>query len=299
MNCKTHREPTQSLVHTLAHYKKKIEALLHTEIPELGNKTKLRDACEYALKTDGKRFRPALVFMVGDAIGLGADLTQSALAVEYLHTASLIADDLPCMDDDNERRNQPSLHIAFNESIALMASYALIATGYGCLAKNAQSLAQTSLAHAKNSDRICTLALENVSYNTGFFGATGGQFLDIYPPNLELTALCDVIHKKTVSLFEISFVLGWAFGGGDLHLLPLVKKAASHFGMAFQVADDISDMNQDKENGRMMNMAILCGPEQAKKFVHQEIMNYGALLKELKIETPQLCQLSSLIVHAH
>ncbi len=163
-------------------YRKRIEAQIKDSILTLGNKTHLRDACEYALLNGGRRFRPVLVMMVADAIGKKADVSQAALAIEFFHTASLVADDLPCMDDDDERRQKPSLHKVYGETIALLVSYALIAAGYECLAKNAQALRQSNASFSHNSDRICTLALENATYNTGLQGATGGQFLDVFSP---------------------------------------------------------------------------------------------------------------------
>jgi geranylgeranyl diphosphate synthase type II len=275
----------------LMHYKKIIEQKIVENMPAFGPKNPLRDACEYVLTNDGKRFRPALVYMIADALGHKADVTQAALAIEYCHTASLVADDLPCMDDDDLRRNRPSAHKAFGEDMALLVSYALIAASYGCLEKNSRVIKDSDLPFAKRADSICVLALENASFNTGLFGATGGQFVDLYPPDLSLETIRDVLHKKTVSLFEISFVFGWLYGGGDPARLDDVKKAAGHFGMAFQIADDIDDLDQDIKNGRKVNMAAVFGLESAKNMVKEEIAGYNSTLKSLKIATPTLLSL--------
>lgn len=277
-----------SLKQTLEEHQEKINRLIAANIPLLGEKSRLRDACEYALLNGGKRFRPALVFLVADALKSQSDLSFAALAVEYFHTASLIADDLPCMDDDAERRNMPALHIAFGEATALMASYALISAGYGAIAKNAELLNSTNESHAMHGYQICCLALENISFNTGLYGATGGQFLDLNPPNLEIATLYAIANKKTASLFEISFVLGWLFGGGDLKKLPSVKKAAYHFGMAFQIGDDLGDMQQDLKNGTSVNIALSVGKERAQELFKQESANYLKLLDELNIASPEL-----------
>ncbi len=285
---------TIPLKQILENYRLSIDDLILKNIPQLGKKSKLRDACEYALLNGGKRFRPALVLMVANTLKNTLDLSSAALAIEYFHTASLIADDLPCMDNDDERRNHPSLHIAFNESTALMASYALISAGYTNLANNAELLAKSSLPYASRAYEICTLAIENVSYNTGLFGASGGQFLDLDPPNLSLETLYEIAQKKTASLFEISFVLGWLYGGGDLSKLPLVKKTAYHYGMAFQIADDIQDMQQDLLRGCAINIAIAIGEERAKQLVHNEMESYAKLLKELNLNSPELLALMQL-----
>lgn len=269
---------------SLEHYKHRVETKIKEVISELGSKSMLRDACEYALMNGGKRFRPAIVLMIADVLGKSVDVSFAALAIEFFHTASLVADDLPCMDDDDLRRQRPSLHKVYGETIALLVSYALIAAGYEFLAKNAKELAKSNVSFSQNSDRICMLALENATYNTGLHGATGGQFLDVFPPNLSLETLREVIHKKTVSLYEISFVLGWLYGGGEISRLDAVKKAASHFGMAFQMADDLGDREQDLANGRKVNLAAVFGKDAVEKMFHEEIAQYLNSLKMLNLD---------------
>lgn len=273
---------------SLNDYKRRVDAKLAENMQAMGSHTLLHKACQYALASEGKRLRPAIVFMVGDALGHNVDLTHAALAIEFFHTASLAADDLPCMDDDDERRNRPSLHKAYNEATALLVSYALIASGYGNIAKNAQEIKKAKLPFSEKSDQICVLALENAAFNTGLNGATGGQFLDLFPPDLSLKTVKEVIHKKTGSLFEIAFIFGWLFGGGDLSVLPDVKKAAAHFGLAFQIADDLGDAAQDAANESKINVATLFGKEAAEKMYLQEVENYLKLLKKLKIHSDPL-----------
>lgn len=277
-------------------YKERIEAKLKEKIPSLSNhKNTLWKACEYALMNGGKRFRPALVYMIADALGNKSDVSEAALAVEYFHTASLIADDLPCMDDDDERRERPSLHKVHGETVALLASYALIAAGYESLSKNAEEIRKSELPFAADSDRICVLALENATYNTGLFGATGGQYLDIFPLDFSLKSVRDAIHLKTISLFEISFVLGWLYGGGKINLLEKVKKAAYHFGMAFQIADDIGDVDQDKAKGRKVSIALVAGLDAAKEMFYEESKRFLEEIGHLGIQdTPFKKMLNSI-----
>jgi geranylgeranyl diphosphate synthase type II len=289
--------PTQfSFASILEPYKQLVEQKLQENVAQLGPKNPLRDACEYALLNGGKRFRPALVFMIAKAIGHNVDVSQAAMGIEFFHTASLIADDLPCMDNDDERRNKPTTHRVYGESIALLATYVLISAGYACLAKNAHLLKESAHPFAHQSDRLCVLALENATYNTGLCGATGGQFLDLTPPNLSLALVQEVIHKKTVTLFEISFVLGWLFGGGDLTQLNLVKKSAAHFGMAFQIADDLDDMAQDSAHQHALNIANILGKEWAKQMFHEEMKQFDQTLQELKLSQSDLQALARLLV---
>lgn len=272
----------------LSPYQKKIERELRLFIGNLGKDTSLRQACEYALLTEGKRFRPALVLMVSNALMSQHDVIEAALAIEFFHTASLIADDLPCMDDDDSRRERPTLHKVYGEAKALLASYALIAAGYECLAKNTRLLQRSS---HPNADSIGILALENATFNTGIHGATGGQFLDLFPPEMTKEILDETIQKKTVSLFEISMVLGWLFGGGNLAKLPLVKQAAYHYGMAFQMADDISDYSQDSEEKRAINTVSLLGLNKTQELFYKDTEEYFRLLKELGIHSEEMAAL--------
>lgn len=280
----------------LAPYQQAIESRLLQIIPDLSKKNSLRDACEYILINSGKRFRPCLVLLITKALKSCLDVSKVALAVEFFHTASLVADDLPCMDNDDLRRNKPSLHKKYGESTALLVSYALIAAGYEFLASNARTLQLSKLPYSVHSDRICVLALENATYNTGLLGATGGQFLDINPPRpLDINSFKEIIRLKTVSLFEISFVLGWLYGGGNLSQLDIVKKIAYHFGMAFQMADDFEDFKQDVQNSKIVNIVAVCGLEQAFILLQAELDNFEETLKQLQLEIPELKKIAFLL----
>lgn len=272
-------------------YKIQVEQLIRERIErDFGAKTTLRDACEYALMNGGKRFRPALVLMIAKALGKGFDVADAALGVEYFHTASLIADDLPCMDDDDERRNKPSLHKVYGESVALLASYALIAAGYESLVKNTKIYPDAS-----QSAQLCVLGLENAAHNTGILGATGGQLLDLYPVDDTLESYFEIIDKKTVTLFEISFVYGWIFGGGDVSRLGLVKSCAAHFGRAFQIADDIGDCEQDRGNGAP-NLANSVGLEKAMALFKSELELFEEDLGALGLRCEDLQALVQMLV---
>lgn len=270
-------------------YQESIDRKISEFLNKTGNSSKLAQACSYSLTTGGKRYRPALVLMVANALGNKMDVSEAALSIELFHTSSLIADDLPLMDNDDERRNQPSVHKAFGESVALLASYALIAAGYECIARNVNVLAHGG---TKNAGRIGTLALENAAYNTGIAGATGGQFLDLFPPDSSLVTVQETLRKKTVSLFEVSMVFGWLFGGGDVEKLDLVKKAAYHFGMAFQIADDINDLVSDAKGDRQMNLAAVVGIEKAKQQLEEELSQFLENLKNLSINNEEFNEIA-------
>lgn len=261
----------------------KIEQEIAASIISFGNKTKLRDACEYALLSGGKRLRPLIVLMTAEALCNGLNVYPVALAVEFLHTASLIADDLPCMDNDDERRNKPSLHKVYGENIALLTSYSLICAGFERIHDNAQIMRHGPPSFAGFADQACTLGLGHAASAAGILGATGGQFLDLFPPNYTLETLKEIIYKKTITLFEVSFCLGWIFGGGVLERLDQVKRAAHHLGMAFQIADDLEDVDQDEKGP---NIAKFLGRERCFSVFQNEMQNFKLELTELNIWTP-------------
>ena len=208
----------------------------------LGQDTQLKEAVSYSLCSSGKRIRPIIVLLIAEALGGYCDVTPAALSVEFFHTASLIADDLPCMDNDALRRDQASLHKVYGESVAILASYTLIAMGYEYLHKNAVQLQQAG----SDGEKRGLTALHTVTKAAGIFGATTGQFFDLYPPNKDSATIEQTIYQKTVTLFEITFVYGWVFGGGDLSCLQTVYQLAYHLGMAFQLADDLQDIQNSE-----------------------------------------------------
>lgn len=275
----SHNQKHEELLEAIKPYQMQIEQQIREVVQQLGAESQLRDACEYALLNGGKRFRPALVLMIADALGRGEQAAGAAVAIEIFHSASLIADDLPCMDNDDFRREKPAVHKKFGEATALLVSYALISAGYELVAKNARTLAEPERG---------LLAVQAVSHNTGLRGATGGQYLDIHPPKLNESVVREIIHMKTVSLFEIAFTFGWLFGGGELDLLETCQKAAGHFGMAFQIADDIGDVDQDAHNGRKVNFAAILGTEKAVEMFHVELSKYYQGIIALGLEKSHL-----------
>lgn len=279
----------------LFYYRDSIEREIARSISSFGERTKLRDACEYALTNGGKRLRPLIVLMVAEAIGRGFNVYPAALSVEFFHTASLIADDLPCMDNDEERREKPSLHKIYGETIALLASYALITAGFEKIHHNAAMMRDTG----HPSDKICVYALECATHCAGILGATGGQFLDLFPPNHTLETLKQTIYKKTVTLFEVSFVFGWLFGGGAIDKLPQIKSLAYHLGMAFQIADDTKDWLQDGIKPNDANIAKFIGKQRAQMLFEEEMQQFEKSLKELDLTTPSFEKLIQLLRSQH
>lgn len=276
-------------------HRDKIEQEIAKSILTLGEKTKLRDACEYALKSGGKRFRPLLVLLVAEALGNNLNVLDAALSVEFFHTASLVVDDLPSMDNEDERRSQPTLHKIYGESIALLSSYALICAAFEKIHTNTMRMREAESPFCETADAAGILALEHATRCAGISGATGGQFYDIFPPNLTLETLRQVIYQKTVTLFEVSFFFGWLFGGGDAFRIEQVKKSAYHFGMAFQIADDLGDLAQDEKNQREINLAKHIGKERAYAVFDEELKLFKISLMELGLDTPSFKKMCDML----
>ncbi len=268
--------------------KKTFETFLEQNILRLGDQSKLRDACEYALLNGGKRIRPLVVMMVARALGNDLDVLEACLSVEYFHTASIIADDLPCMDNDDYRRSKPALHKMHGETVALLASYALISAGYEKIFHSVQSLSKQKPPFSKRANEACVISLDAATRCAGISGAVGGQFKDIFSKDHSIEEILDVIYKKTVTLFEIAFVYGWIFGGGELQRVDEIREVAFHFGMVFQIWDDIGDVSQDGEDS--INIARICGKKEAKRRLEEEVKTFIIKMKKLGMWTLEFQQ---------
>ncbi len=273
----------------LERLKERIEEEMQEHFRSFKGKSLLKDACFYSIAGGGKRLRPLLVLSIAEAIGKNWNAMPSALAVEFFHTASLIADDLPCMDNEEVRREKPSLHRAFGENTALLASYSLISMGYEKIVKNAQLIKDDSFG------KRLVLALNEASKASGITGATGGQFLDLNLSKPTFHKICKIIYQKTITLFEIAFLLGWIFGGGDLSFSKRIKKAAFHLGMAFQVADDLQDLEEDIRRKNLKNMAAFLGKKKAYTLVQGEVDAFVSSLKELGLFTTTFQEIALLL----
>lgn len=274
-----------SLEKILTPYRSRFEEEMTQALPSFGEKTLLREACEYALKSGGKRIRPAIVYMMAESLKEN-DVADAALAVEFFHTASLIADDLPCMDNEEQRRGLPSLHKAYGETTAILASYSLIAAAYDRIRLNAEKL--------NRGDQVCILALKHTTESIGIRGITGGQFFDLFPPPLDEKKTRAIMDMKTGALFRLCFVLGWLFGGGNPSSIPLVQTLASHFGLAFQIMDDFQDFSQDTSDKGSMNYVAVVGKEKAKKALLKEFSLLQENLEKLSLTSSKLALLLSL-----
>lgn len=262
----------------------KVEDWLTAHLLHFPLQNPLHEAYVYALTSGGRRLRPLLVGLIAESLGKQS-VAGAAIAIECFHTASLIADDLPCMDNAMERRGKLPLHKIFGENTALLVSYALIASGYSAIALNGENL-----SHFPDRALRLDWGVQAAAEYTGINGIVGGQFLDLYP-HVPMTSdfLREVAQKKSASLFELAFVLGWLFGGGDVDKIPLVRQAGSHFGLAFQILDDLADQKKDAISSKTVNIAVVFGKQVALDWLEIEWTEFWKTLDELSLE-PQKFQ---------
>ena len=201
---------------------------------------RLHAAMRYSTLNGGKRIRPLLVYSSGIALGVPlSQLHAPACAVEFVHTAHLIHDDLPAMDDDDTRRRQPSCHRAFNEPLALMAGDALISLAHETLAAHASQ-------RIPAARRIAMLKV--LSQSTGSEGVAGGQALDIqYTCRSPTLRQLENIHQlKTTALIAAAVQLGALPAiGPRTPVMRMLDQYAHCVGLAFQIWDDILDVIGD------------------------------------------------------
>ncbi|MBI5273527.1 MAG: polyprenyl synthetase family protein [Chlamydiales bacterium] len=275
--------------------KEVFENFLKHTISPLCEKSLIRDACEYSLMNGGKRFRPIIVLSLTDV--LQDHLFLAATAVEYFHTASLIADDLPCMDNDSLRRDKPSLHIRFGETTALLASYALISEAYKKIHEAYLLLKNSGASLSASADAICIKALEIAATASGLKGATLGQYYDLFPIDQTKNHLMKIIELKTITLFQVAFSFGWIFSGHTLEKLEEINSLAYHFGLAFQIADDLNDLHQDNKETNTSNIAALIGKEASVSLFYEELETLYHIMYKLNINSKEVFLMIDLMKH--
>ncbi len=194
---------------------------------------RLHAAMRHLLFPGGKRLRPALAFAGAEAVGGTPERALPvAAAVELIHTYSLVHDDLPCMDDDDERRGQPTVHVAFDEVTAVLAGDALQAAAFGAL--------------AECDTRRLPDVLRDLAQAVGAAGLVGGQFDDLFFAG-EVASLEEVesVHeRKSAALIAAAVVGGARLAGADEERCERLRRFSLRVGVAFQIADDLLDADE-------------------------------------------------------
>ncbi len=238
---------------TLLHYRQQINQRLEQWLPN--TQTVLHNAMRYAVLSGGKRLRPQLVYATGSCFGASiTDLDHPAAAVELIHCYSLVHDDLPAMDDDDLRRGQPTCHKAFDEATAILVGDALQSLAFELIASNTN--------HACSETKIAMI--KTLAQAIGSNGMAGGQALDLQAEKHQLTPtdLEQLYDLKTVALIKASVMLGaQAADLSDQTSLFYLEQFASKLGLAFQIQDDILDLEGE---------TAVMGKTQGADLVHQK-----------------------------
>ena len=225
----------------LTRYGNQVDAQLEHILPQAqGPAESFFAAMRYSVFNGGKRLRPALCFAAAEAIASsGANTAKVAAALEMIHAYSLIHDDLPAMDDDDLRRGKATCHIQFDEATAILAGDGL------------QSLAFEQLTELHNipADQIVKLLSMLASYS-GCSGMVAGQAIDLAATGqtLSLEQLKTMHRHKTGALIEAAVLMGAiATGAATEQQLAVLKQFAADIGLAFQIQDDILDVESSTE----------------------------------------------------
>ena len=219
---------------------KLIEATLTDELRRTKSLDEnLMQAMEYSLMAGGKRLRPILLMAAADSInGKGESYLQVASAFEMIHTYSLIHDDLPAMDNDDYRRGKLTNHKVFGEAMAILAGDALLTLAFEV------ALRQKDVPH-----EILFAVLEEISKAAGVSGMVGGQVIDLRSEGIQIDlATLKLMHMgKTGALFRAAIRCGALLAQADDEKLNALTRYAEDFGLAFQITDDILDVEGDAQ----------------------------------------------------
>ena len=248
---------TESLSAFLEHARTEVDSAIERYLPSPpASPALVCEAMRYSVFAGGKRLRPVLTLAAADAVARRHDVppdTRTALAlpaacaIEMIHTYSLIHDDLPAMDDDVLRRGRATLHVVYGEGIAILAGDGLHAEAFGLLAREPAS---DDPAIAARKLRV----LGAVAEAAGAAGMVGGQAIDLQAagqaPGHDLTLNAEALRamhaRKTGALIRAAAVSGAIMAGADSALVDAVDRYATDIGLAFQIVDDILDVEGDQ-----------------------------------------------------
>lgn len=204
---------------------------------------KIIESINYSLFTGGKRLRPIMLLktfsMYSDDINIAMPF---ALAVEMIHTYSLVHDDLPSMDDDDYRRGKLTNHKVFGEAIAILTGDALLNLAFETMSKAILTYSKTIEDYKKN-----TLAMNEIGKCSGVHGMIGGQVVDLLgsQENMEEDKLLFMYQLKTAALIQCSIVSGAILAGARGEDVETLREFGLKLGLAYQIRDDLLDMEED------------------------------------------------------
>jgi len=247
-----------------------IDKTLHDLIKDLKAPQPLKDAMLYSLQAGGKRVRPLYTLAVLKELDVqNEDAIIVASTIEMIHTYSLIHDDLPAMDNDDLRRGKPTNHIVFGEALAILAGDALITLVFGIIARLPNIPPELNIA-----------LVDKCSFAAGAEGMVGGQVLDMLGEGQTLTLeqLEEIHLNKTGALLSYSILAGAIIANVSEEVMSALEEYAFHIGLAFQIQDDILDVEGTSEQlGKTAGKDLI-----SEKNTYPSILTMEGAKKELQ-----------------
>lgn len=304
MGCDKNTEKSEALFQEgLKERTTQIEALLRTFLPEAAGPQKvIMEAMEYSLMAGGKRLRPMLMQEAYRLCGgQGREIEPFMAAIEMIHTYSLVHDDLPAMDDDEYRRNRKTTHIVYGEAMGILAGDALLNFAFetACKAFGEQGADTARIGKA----------LGILAGKAGIFGMVGGQVVDVQSTGKEIPGdTLDFIYRlKTGALIEASLMVGAVLAGAGQKQVDALESIAGKIGMAFQIQDDILDVESTREElgkpthsdekNQKTTYVTWKGQERAKEETERLSREAIRELRALKPQDPFLEMLLESLIH--
>lgn len=245
----------------------------------------LTEAMSYSLFSGGKRFRPMVGYAVAEALGCEPDrVTPFLAAIEFIHTYSLIHDDLPALDNDNFRRDKPTNHRVFGEANAILAGDALLTEAFHILAESYSSSPAVGL-------RLVQLTSEAA----GVLGMVGGQVMDMQVRGDWTLSEYKAMHElKTGALIRLVAEGVSVVAGAEASVIQKMRNFGERLGLAFQLADDLIDVAelQNKNDFEKSGFPRLLGLEATRKLLNETTAEALSLLNEFGDKSDRLKQIA-------
>ncbi|OAT84671.1 farnesyl-diphosphate synthase [Bacillus sp. MKU004] len=280
-------------------YKQKLEETMVGYVQTKNMPSTIKEAMVYSLEAGGKRIRPVLLLAVIEGFKKDPELgLKTAAALEMIHTYSLIHDDLPSMDDDDLRRGKPTNHKVFGEAMAILAGDGLLTHSFGLIAEDPL---------ITSDQKVKLIGL--LAQSAGPEGMVGGQVADIEGENKKLSVEeMETIHvHKTGKLLIFSVLAGAVIAGASVEEQARLERFAHHIGLAFQIQDDILDIegeeeligkrtgsDESKQKSTYPGLLTIDGSKKKLQFHLDEALNS---LDGLSMDTKLLKQIARLIVN--
>lgn len=260
---------------SLGYYVKK-----YKESPDI-----LKEAIEYSIENSGKRFRPILCLLTAKSLGKDyRAVLPTACAIEFIHTYSLIHDDLPSIDNDDLRRGKPTCHKKFGEDVAILAGDALFAEAFNIIIK-----------YQIADDRIKIKILEEIAGASGASGMAAGQIVDVYFTGKKISKKkLEYIHRnKTGKIITACVRCAAILCGVSSDYLKKFTEYSENLGLAFQITDDILDVTSDN---RINTFPNIWGISKSKEIARERIDKAIAIIKSMDIDYEWLVNIANFLL---